>query len=255
VRALEDALGRPLFEREGRGLRLTPAGENLRDAAGGAFAELARSWERLRRNAEAPLVLGCPGSLLARWVIPRLEKLQRQMPELKLHLAAHEGEFAPALPGLDAALMIDAPPWPTGTCRFWPGADRPGLEPATRTSRRSALPPDALASAPRLQVASRPQAWPQGRGPWIDAGPRRRRPEFRTPVLPAGSGHRRARRGHRPRAAGGRGHRGGRLAAPWGFTATGGQWLLAAPHGEDRRIALLGACLAGELADTEAAAR
>jgi DNA-binding transcriptional LysR family regulator len=73
----------PLFEREGRGLRLTPAGENLRDAAGGAFAELARSWERLRRNAEAPLVLGCPGSLLARWVIPRLEKLQRQMPELR----------------------------------------------------------------------------------------------------------------------------------------------------------------------------
>ena len=34
LRTLEQALGRPLFEREGRGLRAAAAGEALRDAAG-----------------------------------------------------------------------------------------------------------------------------------------------------------------------------------------------------------------------------
>ncbi len=255
VRTLEDALGRALFEREGRGLRLTPAGESLRDAAGGAFAELARSWERLRRDAEAPLVLGCPGSLLARWVIPRLEKLQRQMPELKLHLSAHEGGFAPALPGLDAALMIDAPPWPAD----WqvqvlaPERIGPVLSPRHPDfARLAASPPEILAGTPRLQVASRPQAWPQ----WAQAhglaldhagdGPAFEHLYYLLEAAIAGLGVAIA-----PAQLVAEDLAAGRLAAPWGFTATGGQWLLAAPRGEDRRIARLGAWLAGELAGTE----
>ena len=40
VRLLEEAVGTPLFERAGRGLRLTAAGMRLRDAAGDAFDQL-----------------------------------------------------------------------------------------------------------------------------------------------------------------------------------------------------------------------
>ena len=33
-----------------------------------------------RQTADAPFVLGCPGSLLARWFIPRLDRLNRELP-------------------------------------------------------------------------------------------------------------------------------------------------------------------------------
>ena len=254
LRTLEQALGRPLFEREGRGLRPTAAGEALREAAGSAFAELARSWERLGRDAgDAPLVLGCPGSLLARWVIPRLEKLQRDLPDLKLHLSAHEGAFAPALPGLDAALMIDAPPWPDGwqVRELAPERIGPVLSPRHPDfARLSVAPPGALAGAPRLQVASRPQSWPQ----WAQAhglaldhagdGPAFEHLYYLLEAAIAGLGVAIA-----PEQLVAEDIAAGRLAAPWGFAATGGHWLLAAPPGEDRRIARLGAWLARELAD------
>src|SRR5690606_33129275 len=114
IKALEAELGLPLFEREGRGLRPTAAGQRLGEAAREAFATLREGVRELRRASTGPraLVLGCPGSVLARWVIPRLDALGRDLPALALHLSAQEDTPPPALPGLDAALLIGAPPWP-----------------------------------------------------------------------------------------------------------------------------------------------
>ena len=98
VRSLEEALGAPLFEREGRGLALTRQGERLRDASGEAFNALQAAWTGLQRDLRpSALVLGCPGSVLARWAIPRLERLALDLPALKLHLSAQEGGFDAAL--------------------------------------------------------------------------------------------------------------------------------------------------------------
>ena len=91
LRALEETLGTALFVRQGRGLALTPAGRRLHEAADAAFEPLRGAWAELRRRPlQAPLVLGCPGSVLARWMIPRLERLERELPDLKLHLSASE---------------------------------------------------------------------------------------------------------------------------------------------------------------------
>src|SRR5690242_2502563 len=62
IRQLEEALGRPLFARQGRGLVLTEAGERLREAASGAFDGLRDAWAALRQPSSAPFVLGCPRS-------------------------------------------------------------------------------------------------------------------------------------------------------------------------------------------------
>ncbi|WP_372012950.1 LysR family transcriptional regulator [Pseudoxanthomonas sp. 10H] len=254
VRALEEALGTPLFEREGRGLGLTSAGLRLRDAAGDAFNALQSTWAGLRRDAlPSALVLGCPGSLLARWVIPRLERLGADLPTLKLHLSAQEGGFGPTLAGLDAALLLGEAPWPPGWDVRPLAPERIGPVLSPRHARHAALrtaPPAALLEEPLLRTASRPQAWPR----WFraqglaDAGlPPGTSFDHLTYLLEAavaGLGVAIA-----PQELVQADLEGGRLVAPWGFIETGGQWALCSARGnDDPRLARLGDWLGRQLA-------
>ena len=252
IRSLEEALGAPLFQRDGRGLALTPSGLRLRDAAGDAFAGLQSTWAGLRERGPAALVLGCPGSLLARWVIPRLERLAGDLPELKLHLSAQESGFDDALTGLDAALVLGEAPWPAGWQVHALAPERIGPVLSPRHARFDALrtaPAVALLDEPLLHTASRPQAWPR----WLATqglDPSTLRPgagfDHLTYLLEA--------------AAAGLGVAiapqelvqadldSGRLVAPWGFVASGGEWALCTRRGDaDPRVAALADWLRREL--------
>ncbi|MDH0101236.1 LysR family transcriptional regulator [Stutzerimonas stutzeri] len=164
VKQLEEQLGVGLFVKEGRGVKLTDAGARLRDAASEAFERLRSTCAELQRQtAEAPFVLGCPGSLLARWFIPRLDRLNRDLPELRLQLSASEGELDPRKPGLDATLWYAEPPWPADMQVFELAAERigPVLSPYhPRWTDLRGAPPSAVLDETLLHTASRPQAWP-----------------------------------------------------------------------------------------------
>ncbi len=164
VKQLEEQLGVGLFVKEGRGVKLTDAGARLRDAASEAFERLRSTCTELQRQtAEAPFVLGCPGSLLARWFIPRLDRLNRDLPELRLQLSASEGELDPRKPGLDATLWYAEPPWPADMQVFELAAERigPVLSPYhPRCADLRGAPPSAVLDETLLHTASRPQAWP-----------------------------------------------------------------------------------------------
>ena len=164
LKQLEEALGLALFVKEGRGVKLTDAGVRLRDAASEAFERLRSTCIELQRQtSEAPFVLGCPGSLLARWFIPRLDRLNRDLPELRLQLSASEGELDPRKPGLDATLWYAEPPWPADMQVFELAAERigPVLSPYhPRCAELRDAAPAALLEEALLHTASRPQAWP-----------------------------------------------------------------------------------------------
>lgn len=164
IRLLEEDLGLTLFVKDGRGLKLTDAGLRLREASGEAFERLRTVCAELKQqNADAPFVLGCPGSLLARWFIPRLDRLNRELPELRLHLSASEGELDPRRAGLDATLWFAEPPWPADMQVFELAAERIGPVISPRYARFAELHsagPAALLGEPLLHTASRPQAWP-----------------------------------------------------------------------------------------------
>nr|WP_282103463.1 LysR family transcriptional regulator [Halomonas getboli] len=162
LKQLEEQLGVTLFRRQGRGLALTQEGELLRASTSQAFERLGQACTQLRRRAsEAPLVLGCPGSFLARWFIPRLDRLKAQCPELNLHLTADEEVAGRLGTDVDAVLRFAEPPWPADVrvVELAPERMGPVLAPALLDTPDPDV--DALARLPMLHTQSRPQAWSQ----------------------------------------------------------------------------------------------
>ncbi|MDF9904355.1 UNVERIFIED_ORG: DNA-binding transcriptional LysR family regulator [Pseudomonas reinekei] len=164
LKVLEEHLGVSLFIKEGRGLKLTDAGLRLRDASSEAFERLRSVCAELTQStADAPFVLGCSGSLLARWFIPRLGRLNADLPDLRLHLSAGEGDLDPRRPGLDALLVFAEPPWPADMQVFELASERIGPVMSPRLAgyeRLKQAPESALLNEPLLHTNSRPQAWP-----------------------------------------------------------------------------------------------
>jgi len=238
VRTLEEALGTPLFARQGRGLVLTEAGERLREASGEAFGRLRDTWRDLRRRpGHAPLVLGCSGSLLARWVIPRLARLGEDLPRLTLHLSATEQPPGPDLGGLDVALLLASPPWPSGWRVLALGPERigPVMSPRMAGAEHSVA---DMGRLPLLGTRSRPQAWPewaQANGLAPDALQVANDFEHLLYLLEAAVAGLGVAIAPQPLVADDLAS--GRLVAPWGFVETSAQWVLCADaRNGDQRI-------------------
>ena len=76
VRRLEEALEIQLFERQGRGMRLTPRGEQLAFRLRAGFELIDEAVESLTtRKSIGQLRIICLPSVAVRWLIPRLNKL------------------------------------------------------------------------------------------------------------------------------------------------------------------------------------
>ena len=254
VRQLEQQLGLTLFEKDGRGVRLTADGEQLRESCSQAFDRLHSGIEQLQRHAaDAPFVLACPGSLLARWFIPRLDQLQRDLPELNLQLSASEADLDPSNPRVDATLLFAEPPWPQGMQVFELQAERigPVLSPLYQALDVTSQPsPEALLTIPLLHTASRPQAWPL----WFAAQQPTDQPwqlgqgfehlYFLLEAALAGLGVAIA-----PYLLVADDLRAGRLHAPWGFIETKAQLILCVRPSNAQRASVLARWLTRALSD------
>ena len=245
IKALESELGKALFTRQGRGVGLTAEGVRLRDAASNTFQQLEQVWSDLRRDrAPSALVLGCPGSVLARWMIPRLPRLGLELPALNLHLVVHEGEFDPRLQGLDAALLLAEPPFAEGWQVHELAIERLGPVVSPRYPGFESLhgqSPSCLLDEALLHTSSRPQAWPtwaQANGLPAEAlafGAGFEHLYYLLEAAVAGLGVAIA-----PEPLVREDLASGRLVAPWGFVDAPGRWVLCARRNEpDARIALL----------------
>ena len=89
---LQQAIGIQLYEPDGRGLRLTEAGERLSQAATNGFALITDALAEIRSEAAGqPVVLSCERSVAIRWLIPRLSSFQDAHPDVDLHLSVGGG--------------------------------------------------------------------------------------------------------------------------------------------------------------------
>ncbi|WP_114394503.1 transcriptional regulator GcvA [Oleisolibacter albus] len=112
VRDLEAWIGRPLFERHSRGLRLTQAGLVYRDALTAALDQIARATADLTAGAERRrLRLSVDPSFAQRWLARRLAGFLAAHPgiEVSLDATAQKTEFRG---DADLGIRFGRPPWP-----------------------------------------------------------------------------------------------------------------------------------------------
>jgi LysR family transcriptional regulator, glycine cleavage system transcriptional activator len=87
IRRLEAFVGQRLFERKGRNRRLTVQGVEYHRIIAGPMAEIARATELIAtRRTHHQVRLTLPPTLAVLWFIPKMESLQRDLPEVSLHL-------------------------------------------------------------------------------------------------------------------------------------------------------------------------
>lgn len=109
VLKLEAHVGQRLFLRQGRGVKLTGAGELLLQTLQGTLAQLRAGLARIEpyRN-KASLLLACPGDFAHGWLLPRLAELRALHPALEVWLMP-EREIT-AIDRIDVDLVVSRRP-------------------------------------------------------------------------------------------------------------------------------------------------
>jgi DNA-binding transcriptional LysR family regulator len=169
ITKLADDIGVRLFEKSGRGLRLTPAGETLNLTVSRFFGELAATVQSLRTaNAErSTLVLSCEPSVAMRWLIPRLGSFQAAHPDIALHLSVGGGpvDFRRDRVNLAIRRLDFAVPEAWNVRRLFPEKVGPVMQPEL-------VPAFKRGGYIALGSKTRPDAWAQ----WLKAHPSAKRP-------------------------------------------------------------------------------
>jgi len=156
VRALEDALGLPLFHRDPRGLRLTPAGETLLREASQAFEALSRCVENLTTSRSRNGLVGSVAPTFAtRWLLPRLPALRRRHPSLALSISTEREHVELGDGRFDFAIrMAAAPAGSADWHHLAPVRMVPVVAPDCRLSLS-----EALAHLPAIHVTAAQEDW------------------------------------------------------------------------------------------------
>ena len=89
VKALEDYLDQPLFERRYRAIALTEKGRLLLGGLTDGFDQLAETMDAFGALEEGrPLTITCCNSFASRWLVPRLDDFHSRHPDIDVRLDA-----------------------------------------------------------------------------------------------------------------------------------------------------------------------
>ncbi len=153
IRSLEEQLGVPLMERQGRGLVLTQAGASYAEEVRAVLARLGKATVALRTNpGGGTLSLALLPAFGTHWLAPRLPAFGRAHPEVTVALSTRLAPFDFDREPFDAAIHFGR--------EDWPGAEHMPL--AKETVLAVCAP--ALASTPPeaqtlLHLETRPRGW------------------------------------------------------------------------------------------------
>jgi LysR family glycine cleavage system transcriptional activator len=105
IRGLEALLGLRLFERQARGVALTPQGRTLYPGLASGFGQIREAVAALRANASSNVVVvSTPPGFTAKWLAPRLYRFADRHPEVELRIASSAAYANFASDGIDVAV-------------------------------------------------------------------------------------------------------------------------------------------------------
>lgn len=104
VKRLEAYLGVGLFHRGHRVVELTGEGKTLANSLGELFGQLDRALDQVGAPAAATLRISTMESFAAKWLAPRLHRLHREHPDLKLHIETGNEHANFTRDGIDVAI-------------------------------------------------------------------------------------------------------------------------------------------------------
>jgi LysR family glycine cleavage system transcriptional activator len=89
IRALEQRLNQPLFQRRGRHVTLTETGQKLLPGVQRGLAELRRAVQAVSQDrSEGVLNVSMMPTFLQKWLMPRLSEFYRMQPQIDLRINA-----------------------------------------------------------------------------------------------------------------------------------------------------------------------
>jgi LysR family glycine cleavage system transcriptional activator len=95
IKQLEERLGFKLFLRRPRQLELTEEGSRLAAVVDEAYQAVGLEVKRLRSGVMSGIIrLRSVPSFLARWLMPRLPRLQARFPDIELHVTAEDSSLS-----------------------------------------------------------------------------------------------------------------------------------------------------------------
>jgi LysR family glycine cleavage system transcriptional activator len=160
VKALEQRLDQPLFNRLPREVALTPAGERLSRAATEALSLLRSTISDLVETEEGVLSITTVQSLGGQWLAPRLGAFQIAHPRIAVRLEASSRVVDLAREGLDIAMRGGQGQWPGMTAHFLiPAVQTPLVSPQFLKRIGGLARPEDLLEAPRVGVAREWEEW------------------------------------------------------------------------------------------------
>lgn len=160
VKALEQRLDQPLFNRLPREVALTPAGERLSRAATEALALLRSTISDLVETEDGVLSITTVQSLGGQWLAPRLGEFQIAHPRIAVRLEASSRVVDLAREGVDVAMRGGQGQWPGMTAHFLvPAVQAPLVSPRFLERIGGLARPEDLLNVPRVGVAREWEEW------------------------------------------------------------------------------------------------
>lgn len=110
IRQLELRVGTPLFVRAGRGLKLTPDGEQLAGAVVPALSSIADALGAFARRG-SELRISTLSTFAVRWLIPRLSRFQALHPDIEIFLSTSTRAVDLSRETFDCAIRLGRGDW------------------------------------------------------------------------------------------------------------------------------------------------
>ncbi|MFY4698552.1 transcriptional regulator GcvA [Burkholderia glumae] len=160
VAALEAWLGRPVFQRHGKRVRLTEDGRRYLASVSAAFEQIATATARMRDTApEHVLRINAQSTIAMKWLLPRLSRFQRDMPNVELKLSTSSAPLDQLDGQFDVAIRSGPGHWPNrATGHFLDKTLLPVCSPAL-LKRMPIAQADDLSRHVLLHSDTRPTAW------------------------------------------------------------------------------------------------